>query len=644
MLFVAARVAFVQATLREEYAEPWQRLTDSEEPQPARNGRIVTSDGVVLAHDRTEFHVEAHYRWIESPPNERWLLREARSRLSETERRNPDLVEAAKQAVIADRDEAWKDLAAIAPDVIERRSEIQSRVKRIREAVMRKRAERTKSSNGNAVESTNVLSVIWHELTTAPERMSRDPLILVEEIDYHSLGTVPRIATSHVLERPSRFRGMRVVSTPIRDYPQGAAAAHVIGFRGTSVDAEASAEMRTARGVDRDGAVGRAGVEQAYDRTLRGRSGFELVSKRRDGLEVERRPGRHPQHGSDVVLTIDSRIQNAAENALDATIAASETAVGGAAIVLDVRTGAVLTAASAPRLPPTIYRGIDADRWKAINDDPTRPLFPRATRMAIPPGSVFKLVSALASMESGWDPADEIFCKGYFSSPERERCAIYKNVGYGHDRLNISEALGVSCNVFFFELAGGVGQTALRDWAGRCGFGWETGIDVPGESSGRVTGANGFPYPGSVRQFVIGQGDLLVTPLQVARLAAAIGNGGRLVRPRVVETGAIEAEQLSLHPRTLQALQKGMLHATFGPGGTARSLATLPLKIAGKTGSAEVGGGKASHAWFAGYFPADEPRFAIAVAVEHGGSGGKAAAPVAGAIVTQVAAIEATAR
>lgn len=627
--FIAFRVVSVQAAMQQRYADPWRKTSISKQDVPARNGRIVTSDGLVLARDETKFELQVHYRWLELPPNKNWLRREARSRLTWNERKDPDRVAVAESVVLAEREQAWAELTQLVTELPVRRRAVQDRVERIRDVVMRKRAEKRDRRNDEPMQSSNIFATIWRELTTAPKRSANDPLVLREEIDYHPLGEVPDEVIARVLDRPTRFRGMRVATNSKRAYPYGDLASHVIGFRSKPPENEQDAATRIATGQNTDTTVGRAGVERSYDRLLRGREGSEQIERRRDGLEIGRTPSREPIHGTDVTLTIDSRLQRAAEAALDAALDKSETAVGGAVVLMDVQTGALLALASGPRISPTIYQGATRDEWNRVVDDPHRPLFPRATQMAIPPGSVFKLVTAIAGLESGWNPSQTVFCQGYFRTPDQERCALFRAAGYGHDKIAIDSALGMSCNVFFFELSAAIQANPLRDWAGRCGFGWQTGIDLPGETSGQIPTRDGFPYAGSVRQFAIGQGQTTATPLQVARLTAAIANGGRLVRPRVVASNEYASDKLNLQPTTLNAVRLGMIHSVHGPLGTARNLATLPVRVAGKTGSAEVGGERQSHAWFTGYFPAEAPRYAVTVAIEHGGSGGKVAGPIA---------------
>lgn len=640
LVFVAARVVLVQATMQEEYAEPWSRTTTIERAIPARNGRILTADGQVLARDDFEYDLHVHYRWIEQPPNKNWLRKQARLLLSPSERRDEQMVARAESEVLEQRESVWAELSALDAGVPATRLEIQERVERIRTAVEARRSERTQARTKESGQR-GLFERIWYELTHAPERYGNDPLILKEELAYHSLGELPSQVVQRVLDRPNRFEGFDVRTVPKRRYPGGMMASHVIGFRGVST-AEMSEESQRARAMDESSIVGRAGLEQAYDVLLRGRSGTVSVERQRDGVERDQRVVLEASHGQDLTLSIDARLQAVAEQALEDVLANSESAVGGAVIVMDVATGGLPVLASAPGVSPSIYDKPDPAEWAAVRDDPRRPLFSRATQMALPPGSVFKLPVAVAALESGWVPEREVFCQGYFRTPDRERCALFRIAGYGHDRLTIDHALGLSCNVFFFELAEVMGAEQMTAWARQCGFGWETGIDVAGEAAGSVPDDSDFRYTGSVRQFAIGQGSLTTTPLQIARLTAAIANDGRLLRPRVAIEREPQAAALPVKRETLQTIRKGMALAVHGPSGTARSLASLPVRVAGKTGSAEVDGDRESHAWFTGYFPMDQPRYAITVAIEHGGSGGKVAAPVAAAVIGRAAAIDPT--
>jgi penicillin-binding protein 2 len=263
------------------------------------------------------------------------------------------------------------------------------------------------------------------------------------------------------------------------------------------------------------------------------------------------------------------------------------------------------------------------------------------------------VLTAVAALEEDViQPDSEFHCRGYLNRPDQLRCMIFRQHGQSHGDVNVSDALCESCNVFFFETARKMGDEPLRRWSERFGFGAPTGADLPGEASGRLpkgpTAGRRTRDTGSTLQLAIGQSSLLVSPLQVARMMAAIANGGSLVAPRFAHVaqpapaeGAIQqagyesmesvtaSKKLDLSPRTVAVLRESLERVVADPHGTGRAAAVAGVRVAGKTGTAETGGGQPDHAWFAGYVPADRPRVAFVVMLEHAGSGGKAAGPVA---------------
>ena len=325
---------------------------------------------------------------------------------------------------------------------------------------------------------------------------------------------------------------------------------------------------------------------------------------------------------------------------------------------MDVNTGAILAAASAPKFDPNLFVRDDAGQLAALFADPSKPLFNRVCSMAIPPGSTFKVVTAAALLESGTvDPRQPFFCQGYLHQPDRQRCEIYVGQGIGHGDVTLADALAVSCNVYFFHFAGLMGPRPLVEWAERFGFGRPTGVDLPGEAAGTLpafesSSAARNPFRSnamnSVLQMAIGQGSLTATPLQVLCMTAAVANGGRLVTPHVASrvracthaVGAGEREdrvRASTHPTTLQAIREGLRRVVADPKGTAHGTVYIEsIAVAGKTGTAETGGDRPSHAWFAGYAPADEPKLAFVVVLEYAGDAATAAGPVAKRLVLRM--------
>jgi len=327
-------------------------------------------------------------------------------------------------------------------------------------------------------------------------------------------------------------------------------------------------------------------------------------------------------------------------------------------VVMELRSGRLLASASAPRFDPN--RLGESAELVRLAADASGPLFDRPTKMAIPPGSVFKPLTAVALLESGTvEPTQTYFCQGFFERPDRERCLIYRRYGEGHDTIDLADALARSCNSYFFHFATDSGPAPLMDWAARFGFGQRTGIDLPDEARGSVptqlASSADHPWtPADTRALAIGQSGLTVTPLQIMRMMGALATDGQLLTPRITrglglaaegDTGppddlppAAAPQQIEgLHHATLEAVRLGLEHAVTDPHGTAHRTASLAgLTIAGKTGTAETGGGQADHAWFAGYAPAEQPRVAFVVVLEHGGGGSDAAAPIARKLLAEL--------
>lgn len=625
---------------------------------PARDGRILSSDGHVLAEDIERFDVLVQYRWLERPANAVWLRGEALDLLTRSERRDPDRIAEAENAVLARREQLWQSLMEATglrrEELFGRFATIQERVSAIHRAVQKAREEsvRTQPQNDEHIPAETWWQWAWQSaavaVTTPPKPSQTAPLILAEELEYHEVADGLPIAVAATIEaNPERFPGTSVRVASRRRYPLGATASHLIGYRFARRETTDEDTIATT--------TGQTGVERSYDRHLRGIDGLRRVWLDRRGEPVRSTIVRAPRVGRDLVLHLDLGLQTSIERLLDEAIASvkstpAEVAVpesaGGAIVVLDVRTGAVLAAASAPRFDLGRAAARSPTLWNTVQADPGKPLFDRVCTAAVPPGSVFKPVTAIAFLESGKiDPDAPFHCIGYLNRKDRHRDYIFTHFGVGHGPTTLASALAESCNVYFFQGARTVGATPLLAWADRLGYGRPTGIDLPSEAAGHIartarqTDALGV---------AIGQAELTATPLQVARMTAAIATGGRLVTPHVVRgSGPTQhgsesirpilhtAQIEELQPDTLSRVREGLEQAVSHPRGTGfKTVQHAEVAIAGKTGTAEVGNDRPDHAWFAGYAPADDPQIAFVVLLEHGGSGGQIAGPVAHDVVT----------
>lgn len=696
---VGYRLVYLQLILSRDFVGKFETTVESFEAIPARDGRILASDGRVLADDALHMNIAVHYRWLEEPPDENWLRYQALSQLSRRDRRNAEQVEAAKRDVLARRREMWQRFADLtgsqADELAAERARIQDRVERIVTSVERSLEARMESRRAADRSGRRPDEPWWQHtwhtfieaITTPPYQPELEPLVVQEELQYHLLlENVGFPVAAEIEANPEWFPGLRVQTSTQRVYPHGPIAAHIVGSRLPITNEQIEARARSYPDVDPldyqpGDRMGRTGVERTYDRHLRGLDGLRRIitvrrgSRRGEVLATE--VVREPRNGRDIELTLNLSLQQRMESLLDDVLAervsSGETSssgaqrAGGCIVAIDVHTGALLAAASAPRFDLNMLVETDAERWQAALDDPRRPFFHRAIQMTLPPGSVFKTLTAVALLESNqFDPDEHIFCRGYLDNPNRYRCYVYRHYGYGHGETDLSDALCRSCNVYFFSAARRMGPELIVEWAQRFGFGKPTGIDLPGERSGNLP-VPGSPlrssnlrdsnekkqrvpwYPGDTLQLAIGQSRLTATPLQIARLIAAIANDGHLLTPHVVAgfgPVAVEAntsERLSsrdprripgLSDDTLQRIRLGMKRVVADPQGTGyKRVRMKEITIAGKSGTAEVGGGRGDHAWFAGYVPAEEPRVAFAVVLEHAGSGGREAGPLARRLV-----------
>jgi penicillin-binding protein 2 len=681
LMGIGWRVAHLQTALVESYAEAFDVTSERSESMATWNGRILTSDGVVLAEDVEVFGITAHYRWLEEPPNEEWLEQLAKSKLTRPERRKRELVEAEIEKVRLRQQELWQRLAHLTEttpeELTKARSAVQRRIERIRRSVAEKQERRRLAAQTpqKEVVSTGRWNGAWdavrRALTTPPQRSAEQPLVIQEELDYHPVcDDVPLEVAAEIEAHPELYPGLRVRMSTRRTYPQGDLAPHIVGSR-LPLDPQQIAERRE-RLDERDPLdyqpgdwAGRSGIERYYEQHLRGLRGERKLVLNRRGEVIRNIVARRPRAGHDLVLTLHAPLQRETEKLLDKALAATpteagaeppaETPRGGCIVLMDVRTGDLLAAAAAPRFDLNILINHDDEAWQRVLDDPRRPLFPRLTQMALPPGSTFKTLTAAAALQSGrLDPHERLECHGFLTRPDRQRCYIYRHFGVGHGPTDLTTALAQSCNVYFYTVARQMGPDPICEWAQRFGYGRPTGVDLPDERGGNLPAPGESTGPGNSRHkwqqadtldLAIGQSTLTATPLQVVRMMAAVANGGELVTPRFAqslgpvvrradsdESLAIESEVNrvpGLDSETLSYIREGLKQCVAHPRGTGyKTVRLTETAIAGKTGTAEVGG-KPDHAWFAGYVPVDRPRYAFVVVLEHAGSGGKAAGPVA---------------
>ncbi|MEM7052312.1 MAG: penicillin-binding protein 2 [Acidobacteriota bacterium] len=426
---------------------------------------------------------------------------------------------------------------------------------------------------------------------------------------------------------------------PLRLYRHGPQTAHVLGYIGHV----SKQDLATQPGFLPGDRIGKDGIEQTYDSALRGGAGQQVVVVDSRGKSLQEQHRKPADPGQDLHLTLDLRLQQAAEELMrDRT---------GAVVALDPRNGEIRAMVSSPPFDPNQFaRGLGAKQWQALLDDPQDPLQNRTVRNSYAPGSVFKIIMAFAGLQEGViNESERVYCRGS-ATIYGHRFGCDRRSGHGW--VNLREAIERSCNVYFYHLGQTLGIETIARYARAFGMGTATGVDLSGEKVGLVPD-NAWSektrgtrwYAGETISVAIGQGPLLVTPLQTARLMAAVANGGALVRPHLVR-GAFGEEPPPRLPgsmRWLDPIRDGLRAVVNAPTGTAYWNARLAdVEVAGKTGTVQVisrakvdgelSGNLRNHGWFASFAPADDPQLVIVVFAEHGESGSSGAAPIAKAL------------
>jgi len=458
------------------------------------------------------------------------------------------------------------------------------------------------------------------------QRLAR-PLLVWQDLDDTEL--------ARFSERGECFPGFACVESEARHYPFGPLAAHVLGYVGRD---EVDGDPGDVKINFRDNELrGRSGLESFYDIFLRGVPGEDNVLVDARGFAIRSWTIRKPQRGPDLPLTLDIPLQQAVENELAGS--------RGACVVLDPRNGEILAFASAPaydlnRCVPIL----PASYYEILVNDPSKPLLNRASGGTYAPGSTFKPITALAGLSIGLSETETYECCGVFCYGTMH---LHCSRTWGHGDMDLRHALMKSCNPYFCDFGIRTGTNALFAAAHAFGLGARTGLDLGVDSAGAVPDAAwktriyNLPwYPGDLAQTSIGQGMLLVTPLQMACVAGAIATG-RLVTPHFNRNAPVETRPLPFAPRHLQAVREGMRLVVTGERGETgtgcRGGEGVPVAVAGKTGTAEVGSGerRRKNTWFIAYAPYDAPRIAVAMVIENGLSGGGTTAPHVAAILRQ---------
>ena len=441
-----------------------------------------------------------------------------------------------------------------------------------------------------------------------------------------------------------RTPGVMIEVENKRKYPTEINASHIFGY--LNFISKNQLEAMSEKGYTPDDKTGSKGLEKQYEDLLRGKKGvrYELVNSigKSAGKFENGNRDRPFTNGKDLHLTLDAELQKRAEDLL------KDTGKSGAIVAIDPRDGGILAMTSQPDYDLEILNGkTDGKKWMEIVRDPAKPLFNRAIQASYPPGSVYKLLLAIAALEENViTPEKKIYCSGVF---RLGRGRFLCHGGEGHGPVGFQRAIIESCNTYFYNLIFDLGFERWTEYGRMFGFGGKTGIDLPGERSSPLPSVayydkrygKGKWTKGYLVSLSIGQGELNTTPLQLAAFIATIANKGTWHQPHLVKgyklndsdstvTFNIPKKKLPVSERTFQTVGEAMFGVV--EKGTGRLAAVNNLKVAGKTGTAQNPHGK-DHAWFAAFAPFEDPSIAIVVLVENAGYGGSVSAPIAGKLI-----------
>ena len=468
---------------------------------------------------------------------------------------------------------------------------------------------------------------------------------------------ISRTSMLEISEQNSNFPGINIITVPTVAYNSETLASHILGTVGKITQPE----LEEKTNYDINDIIGKTGIQYVFEEYLRGKDGIKQIDMAVDGTVTDEYTEKEAVSGSDVILTIDANLQKVAEEALKDDIkkiasggfAEKSNANAGAVVVMNIKSGEVLALASYPDYEPQLFvKGISTEKYNEYVNSTEKPLFNRAISGAYAPGSTFKMVTAIAGLETNKiTPTEKINDIGVYPRGHHPVCWYYTSFHSGHGYLNVSEAIKHSCNYFFYELGYRMGIDTLSKYASYFGLGRKTGIELQGEAVGdlatreKVEKQNKEWYLAETLSAAIGQSYNNFTPVQMAKYISMLVNGGNPIDVSIVkniinidgqEVSKQEinefvnkklnlqdekVENLNMKKENIKAVLEGMRGVTSESGGTAYStFKNFEIEVGGKTGSAQTGNG--TNGWFVGFAPFDDPEIAVVVLVENGGHGG----------------------
>ena len=468
---------------------------------------------------------------------------------------------------------------------------------------------------------------------------------------------ISRESAIQIKEQSNSLPGTTISTYPVVQYTSGNLASHILGTVGAITQEELE---EYGDEYDQNDIVGKDGIEYMFEEYLKGTDGVKQIDMAVDGTVTEEYISEEAVAGADVVLTIDANLQKVAEEALEKNIKKiasggfyeTSAADAGAVVVMNVKTGEVLAMASYPDFDPQLFvDGISTEQYNEYQE--MHNLVNRAISGTYAPGSIYKMVTATAGLETGAiTTKTEINDTGVYPKWGNPVCWYWRSYRTGHGYLNVTEAIQKSCNYFFYETGARTGIENIEKYAKYYGLGTKTGIELPGEAAGTIASptvseSHGDTwYPGYTLSAAIGQGDNSFSPIQMARYISILANGGNRVDVTLVKSiisadgtevdkeeirqyvneklgyEPEEVEDLDLKEENLDAIIRGLRGVTEAGGTAYSTFADFDIEVAGKTGSAETSDGERVNGWFVGFAPFDEPEIAVAVLIENAGSGG----------------------
>ncbi len=641
-IILIARLFSLQIVHGAEYREQSNTRLTRESVVEASRGAIIDKTGTILVDSKMEFVLEMYKSKVETDILNESIL----NMINVLEKYEisyidsfPINVEPFEFKISGENLIAWKKAYSLSEDINA-------------EEAFYKFKDKYKIQNTDIHEVRKIMAIRYE---VAKKGYSSTKAVEIAE-------NVPREAVAEFSESADKFSGINIVVQPVRTYTSGNLASHILGYAGKISSEEYEKRKNTYSSTD---IIGKTGIEYVFEEYLKGKNGTKQIDMTVDGTTTAEYISKEAIAGSDIVLTIDANLQHIAETALASNIhkivsggfGKAYNANAGACVVMNVNTGEVLAMASYPDYNPEDFvGGISNESWNNYMNNQAKPLVDKAIQNSYSPGSTFKMVTAIAGLESGViDLKSTINDTGVYKKYGISmNCWSYTDYHRGHGYLNVSEAIEKSCNYFFYESGDRMGIDKLAEFARYFGLGTKTGIELQGETLGVLANRESKQKmhpddpnwnPGNTLNASIGQGDNEFSPIQMARYISMLANGGHKIDVSIVKTirnadgsevsrdeinqfinkklGLQEedAQELQLNQEYLNAVLQGMKSVTSDTSGTAYvRFKDFDISVGGKTGSAEAPNNKV-HAWFVGFAPFENPEIAIVVMVENGGHG-----------------------